>query len=77
TAVPGAPALGAPAPVASPGAAVPWPVTTVRLVQARLTLALTSGEHQVLVPAYELTDDTGATYVVPALTDAALEVVDR
>lgn len=77
TAVPGAPAVGAPVPAASPGAAVPWPVTTIRLVQARLTLALTSGGHQVLVPAYELTDDTGATYVVPALTDAALEVVDR
>lgn len=62
---------------ATPGAPVPWPVTTVRIVHARLGLALTSGAHQVLVPAYELTDDSGATYVVPALTDDALEVVDR
>ncbi|MBU4215974.1 MAG: hypothetical protein KJ792_15140 [Actinobacteria bacterium] len=66
-----------PAAAATPGARVPWPVRTVRIVQARLGLALTSGQHQVLVPAYELTDDSGATYVVPALTDDALEVVDR
>ena len=64
---------GNPSPVA-PSSAGPsdGAVPSRSIVAARLALALNGGR---LVPAYELTDAQGRTYRVPALTDAALEVL--
>ena len=58
-----------------PGAAISWPVQQVTLVSADLGLALTStpGGAQLLVPAYALTDSTGATWSVVAVADAGLD----
>lgn len=62
-------------PVAEPGAAISWPVQTVTLVSAQLGLALTvqASGAQLLVPAYALTDTTGATWSVIAVADAQLD----
>ena len=79
----------APYPVASPnpdqapvippapqaGAAISWPVQHVTLVSAQLGVASIYQESgaQVLVPAYSLTDTTGATWSVVAVVDAQLD----
>lgn len=73
-------------PVGEPQAAVPpaapaagsrflWPVTEVVLTGARLGLAQHTHPDgtTVLLPAYELTDGSGATWSVVAVTDAALD----
>ncbi len=62
-------------PAATPGAAISWPVAQVTLTSARLGLApaTTVGGAQVLVPAYELTDGSGATWSVIAVVDAQLD----
>ncbi len=58
----------------SPGAPLAWPVTEVTLTSADLGL---TSQYQpdgsvVLLPAYTMTDDTGATWTVVAVTDDQL-----
>jgi hypothetical protein len=62
-------------PAPTPGGAIAWPVQTVTLVSAELGLALTTQPSgaQVLVPAYALTDTTGATWSVVAVADTRLD----
>jgi hypothetical protein len=73
TANPGQEPTVAPAP--QPGAAIRWPVRQVALVSAQLGVALTyqSDGAQTLVPAYVLTDTTGATWSVVAVADDHLD----
>lgn len=73
--LPEAPTGTPPAPL-TPGAAVPWPVTTVELVEARLVTALHhgAGGAAALLPTYELADATGATWRVLALAEQHLEL---
>lgn len=57
------------------GSAVPWPVKTVELESAELTLMTVwteDGSH-LLVPAYRFTGSDGATFQVIALAQAALD----
>ena len=63
------------APAPQPGAAIRWPVRNVTLVSAQLGVALTyqSDGAQALVPAYVLTDATGATWSVVAVADDHLD----
>ncbi|NCT92197.1 hypothetical protein GXB85_14730 [Cellulomonas sp. APG4] len=64
-----------PTPLA-PGAAVPWPVTTVELVGARLVLAVHHGSDgaAALLPTYELADAAGSTWRVLALDEQHLDL---
>ncbi len=77
TANPSQPPTVPPAP--RPGAAIAWPVRHVTLVSAQLGVALTSQADgaQVLVPAYVLTDTTGATWSVVAVADDHLDFASR
>lgn len=63
------------APAPQPGAAIRWPVQHVTLVSAQLGVALTDQTDgtQTLVPAYVLTDTTGATWSVVAVADDRLD----
>lgn len=67
------------APAPQPGAAIQWPVRHVTLVSAQLGVALTyeSSGAQALVPAYVLTDTTGATWSVVAVADDHLDFTSR
>jgi hypothetical protein len=58
-----------------PGAAIAWPVRHVTLVSAQLGAALTYQQDgaQLLVPAYVLTDSSGATWSVIAVADDHLD----
>lgn len=77
TANPSQPPTVPPAP--QPGAAIAWPVRHVTLVSAQLGVALTyqADGSQVLVPAYVLTDTTGATWSVVAVADDHLDFASR
>ena len=80
TATPGAVAIANPSqepttPAAPrPGAPIAWPVQHVTLVSAQLGAALTYQQDgaQLLVPAYVLTDSSGATWSVIAVADDQL-----
>jgi hypothetical protein len=67
------------APAPQPGAAIRWPVRHVTLVSAQLGVALTyqSDGAQALVPAYVLTDATGATWSVVAVADDRLDFASQ
>ncbi|OJV80783.1 MAG: hypothetical protein BGO37_14590 [Cellulomonas sp. 73-92] len=67
------------APAPQPGAAIRWPVRHVTLVSAQLGVALTyqSDGAQALVPAYVLTDATGATWSVVAVADDHLDFASQ
>jgi hypothetical protein len=62
-------------PAPQPGTAIAWPVRRVTLVSAQLGVALTgqSDGTQTLVPAYVLTDASGATWSVVAVADDHLD----
>jgi len=77
TANPSQPPTVPPAP--QPGAAIAWPVRHVTLVSAQLGVALTyqADGSQALVPAYVLTDTTGATWSVVAVADDHLDFASR
>lgn len=66
-------------PAPQPGAAIAWPVRHVTLVSAQLGVALTYqvDGSQALVPAYVLTDTTGATWSVVAVADDHLDFASR
>ncbi|MDM8086287.1 hypothetical protein QUV83_16050 [Cellulomonas cellasea] len=57
------------------GAQLPWAVTEVTLTSARLGLGLTTLDNgaTVLLPSYELSDDSGTTWSVVAVADAHLD----
>lgn len=57
------------------GGTLPWPITTVQLTSAELTLMAFWGEDstQLQVPAYEFTAADGATYQVIAVAEEALD----
>jgi len=57
------------------GAPLPWAVTEVTLTSARLGLGMTTLDDgsTVLLPSYELSDDTGSTWSVVAVADAHLD----
>ncbi len=61
------------------GAAISWPVQHVTLVSAQLGVASVYQPNgaQVLVPAYSLTDTTGATWSVVAVVDAQLDFATK
>ncbi|MFH5821514.1 hypothetical protein [Georgenia sp. AZ-5] len=72
-----APGGGAtPPPPAVPGEPVAWPVRQVTITGARLAVApyTTPSGTALLVPAYELTADTGESWSVLALTEEALDL---
>ncbi len=57
------------------GDPLPWAVTEVTLTSARLGLGMTTLDDgsTVLLPSYELSDDTGSTWSVVAVADAHLD----
>ena len=58
------------------GDPIAWPVTQVAITDARLGVALQVLDDgaSVLVPAYELSDDSGATWSVIAVADDQLDL---